>query len=215
MAAWRATGCGWSQPDKNVREIATELLADYPQVRFEFAIRQQMAPRAICTQYLENDFDFLRRILASEGLNWRFGHEQSDTSSTSQAKHKLVVFDGKAAAPDMPGDSALRFHGVRATDTHDAIDQFAAVRRVQPNAVTSSSWHPEQLVAPAAERTSGLMRASCPPCLCTTAAANDVTWTALQHRCTANWCCRRLSSITSSSPAQARYARWHLVTHLT
>lgn len=141
---------------KNVREIATELLADYPQVRFEFEIGQQLAPRAICTQYRESDFDFLLGILASEGLSWRFEHEQSDTSSTSQAKHKLVIFDSKAAAPDMPGDAALRFHGVRATDTHDAIDQFAAVRRIQPNAVSSSSWHPEQLFAPAAERVSNL-----------------------------------------------------------
>ncbi|MDQ2989925.1 MAG: type VI secretion system tip protein VgrG, partial [Pseudomonadota bacterium] len=142
--------------DKNVREIATELLADYPQVRFEFEIGQQMASRAICTQYRESDFDFLRRILASEGLSWRFEHEQSDTAATSQAKHKMVIFDGKAAAPDMPGDATLRFHGVRATDTHDAIDQFAAVRRIRPNAVTGSSWHPEQLIAPAAERASSL-----------------------------------------------------------
>ena len=50
----------------------------------------------------------------------------------------------------MPGDTELRFHGVRATDTHDAIDQFAALRRIQPNAVTSSSWDPEQLIAHAA-----------------------------------------------------------------
>ncbi|HEU4375667.1 MAG TPA: type VI secretion system tip protein TssI/VgrG, partial [Telluria sp.] len=140
--------------DKNVREIATELLADYPQVRFEFDISQQMASRPICTQYRESDFDFLRRILASEGLSWRFEHEQSDAAAKSQAKHKVIIFDSKAAAPDMPGDASLRFHGVRATDTHDAIDQFAAVRRIQPNAVTSSSWHPEQLFAPGAERAS-------------------------------------------------------------
>jgi type VI secretion system secreted protein VgrG len=145
--------------DKSVQEIATELLADYPQVRFEFDLGQQLAPRPICTQYRETDFDFLQRILAAEGLNWRFEHEQSDASenaSTSQAKHKLVIFDSKAVAPAMPGEAELRFHGVRATDTRDAIDQFAAVRRIQPNAVTSSSWHPEQLFAHAAERASGI-----------------------------------------------------------
>lgn len=145
--------------DKNVQEIAAELLADYPQVRFEFDIVRQLAPRAVCTQYRESDFDFLQRILASEGLSFRFVHEQSDASgeaSAAQAKHKLVIFDGKAAAPPMPGESALRFHGVRATDTRDAIDEFAAVRRVQPNAVASSSWHPEQVFAPGAERTSGI-----------------------------------------------------------
>jgi type VI secretion system secreted protein VgrG len=150
---------GYIFQDKTVQEIAAELLADYPQVRFEFDLGQPLAPRAVCTQYRESDFDFLQRILASEGLNWRFEHEQSDASenaSTAQAKHKLVIFDSKAVAPEMPGESALRFHGVRATDSHDAIDQFAAVRRVQPNAVASSSWHPEQLFAHAAERTSSI-----------------------------------------------------------
>jgi type VI secretion system secreted protein VgrG len=145
--------------DKTVQEIAAEVLADYPQVRFEFDLGRQLAPRTICTQYRESDFAFLKRILVSEGLNFRFEHEQSDSSedaSTAQAKHKLVIFDNKAAAPAMQGESALRFHGVRATDTRDAIDQFAAVRRVQPNAVTSSSWHPEQLSAPAAERNSSI-----------------------------------------------------------
>ncbi|MES2756706.1 MAG: type VI secretion system Vgr family protein [Pseudomonadota bacterium] len=142
--------------DKTVHEIAIELLADYPQVRLEFDVGQQLAPRVMCTQYRETDFDFLKRILASEGLSWRFGHEQSDAAATAQAKHKLIIFDSKAIAPDMPGDTALRFHGVRATDTHDAIDQFAAMRSVQPNAVTSSSWDPEQLIAHAGERSSGL-----------------------------------------------------------
>jgi type VI secretion system secreted protein VgrG len=142
--------------DKNVQEIAIELLADYPQVRLECDIGQQLPPRPICTQYRETDFDFLRRVLASEGLSWRFEHEQSDTSSTSQAKHKFVIFDSKAVVPDVPGDPDLRFHGVRATDTQDAIDQFAAVRRIASNSVTSSSWHPDELIAHAAERASSL-----------------------------------------------------------
>jgi type VI secretion system secreted protein VgrG len=142
--------------DKNAQEIAIELLADYPQVRLECDIGQPLAPRPICTQYRETDFEFLRRVLASEGLSWRFEHEQSDTSSTSQAKHKFVIFDSKAVVPDVPGDTDLRFHGVRATDTQDAIDQFAAVRRIAPNSVTSSSWHPHELIAPAAERMSSL-----------------------------------------------------------
>ncbi len=142
--------------DKNVEEIFSELLADYPQVRVEFDVSQQLSPRAVCSQYRESDFDFLRRILTSEGLSWRFEHEQSDAAATSQAKHKLVIFDSKAVVPEMPGSTELRFHGVRATDTQDAIDQFSALRRVQPNAVASSSWDPGQLVAHAAERTSSV-----------------------------------------------------------
>jgi type VI secretion system secreted protein VgrG len=140
--------------DKTVQEIATELLADYPQVRFAFELGRQLAPRAVCTQYRESDFDFLQRILASEGLNWRFQHDQADATETaalSQARHQLLIFDGKAVAPAMAGDVALRFHGTRATETRDAIDQFGAVRRVRPNAVTSSSWDPGQLFAHAGE----------------------------------------------------------------
>jgi type VI secretion system secreted protein VgrG len=145
--------------DKTVQEIASELLADYPQVRFAFELVRQLAPRAVCTQYRESDFDFLRRILASEGLSWRFGHDQGDAAdggSLSQARHQLVIFDSKGVAPDMAGDVALRFHGVRATDTRDAIDQFGAVRRVRPNSVTSSSWDPEHLIAHAGEQVSNI-----------------------------------------------------------
>jgi len=45
---------------------------------------------------------------------------------------------------------------MRATDTDDAIDRFAAKRRVQANAVSISSWDPAQLLAPSAEQTSNL-----------------------------------------------------------
>ncbi|MDB5755611.1 MAG: type secretion system tip protein VgrG [Massilia sp.] len=143
--------------DKTVQEIVDELLADYPQVRCAFELVEQLGPRAVCTQYRESDFDFLQRILASEGLNWRFEHDQaSDDDSHAQAKHKLVIFDSKAVAPEMPGDTALRFHGVRATETSDAIDQFGAVRQVSPNSVTNSSWHPEHLFAHAGEQVSSI-----------------------------------------------------------
>lgn len=143
--------------DKNVQDVVTELLADYPQLRFEFDVTQTLAPRAICTQYRESDLQFLQRLLASEGLSWRFEHDQPDEQSTDgQAKHKLVIFDSKAKAPDMPGGAELRFHGVRATDSADAIDQFAARRQVRANAVSISSWDPAQLLAPGAEQLSSL-----------------------------------------------------------
>ena len=109
----------------------TELLADYPQLRFEFDITQELAARAIFTQYRESDLEFLTRLLASEGLNWRFEHEQAgdDDGGDGQAKHRLVIFDSKAKAPATPGGGAIRFHGVRATDADDAVDEFRARRQ--------------------------------------------------------------------------------------
>ena len=142
--------------DKDAQAIITELLADYPQLRFTFDVTQTLAQREICTQYRESDLDFLTRLLASEGLSWRFEHDQADDSDQGDghSRHCLVIFDSKAKAPDTPGDATIRFHGVRATERDDAIDEFRARRAVQPNAVSISSWEPEQLVAPAGEQQS-------------------------------------------------------------
>lgn len=150
---------------KHVRDIVAELLSDYPQLRFEFDISQELIPRAVCTQYRESDLDFLIRLLASEGLNWRFEHDQSESENdgNAHAHHRLVIFDSRAQLPALTGADAIRFHGVRATEHDDAIDAFHALRTVQANGVVISSWDPTQLVAPAAELQSDLDTGSLPP----------------------------------------------------
>jgi len=138
--------------DKNVRDIVTELLADYPSVAFDFDITQDLPTRAICTQYRESDLEFFTRLLASEGLSWRFEHE----GEGGEARHRLVIFDSRARAPVTPGGDIIRFHGVRATERDDAIDGFSACRTLAANAVAISSWDPAQLLAPACEQRSNL-----------------------------------------------------------
>jgi type VI secretion system secreted protein VgrG len=143
--------------DMNARDIVTELLADYPQVRFEFDVTQELATRPVCTQYRESDLEFFSRLLASEGLSWRFEHDQAVDDGDGvhdQARHRIVIFDTTAPAPATPGGASIRFHGVRATERDDAIDEFRARREVQANSVSISSWDPAQLVAPAAEQQS-------------------------------------------------------------
>ena len=140
--------------DKNARDIVTELLADYPQVQFDFDLTQDLPARPICTQYRESDLAFFVRLLASEGLNWRFEHEA--TGNSGQARHRLVIFDSRARAPATPGGDIIRFHGVRATERDDAIDGFSARRQIAANAVAISSWDPAQLLAPACEQRSNL-----------------------------------------------------------
>ena len=140
--------------DKSVRDIVQELLADYTQVRLDFDVTQELAPRATTTQYRESDFEFLCRILASEGLNWRFEHDQDEQAAQDgQSRHRVVVFDSQAARPAV---QALRFHGVRATERDDSIDQFGARRAIAPNAISIASWDPSQVSAPAAEQASNL-----------------------------------------------------------
>jgi type VI secretion system secreted protein VgrG len=152
--------------DKNALDIVTELLADYPQVRFEFDVTQPLAPRAICTQYRESDLEFFVRLLASEGLSWRFEHDAACDDADighGHSRHRLVIFDAKAKAPSTPGGDVIRFHGVRATERDDAIDEFRAHRQVAANAVSISSWDPAQLLAPSAEQQSNLDAGELPP----------------------------------------------------
>ncbi|WP_208279753.1 type VI secretion system Vgr family protein [Massilia oculi] len=140
--------------NKNVRDIVCELLADYPQVEVSFDVTQELAPRPVCTQYRESDYAFFARLLASEGLSWRFDHSPFESvagADHGQARHRLVIFDRRARIPPTPGGATLRFHGVRATEHDDAIDAFHARRRLAANGVSISSWNPAILLAPAAE----------------------------------------------------------------
>jgi type VI secretion system secreted protein VgrG len=60
--------------DKDALGIVSELLADYTVANVRMDVTQPLQQRAICTQYDESDLDFLTRVLASEGLSWRFEH---------------------------------------------------------------------------------------------------------------------------------------------
>lgn len=163
LALLRLRRDSWIFQDKTVQDVVTELFADYPQLRFEFDLTQELAIRPICTQYRESDYDFFARLMALEGLSWRFEHDQAEAAGDGQARHTLVIFDSQAEAPDTPGDPVLRFHGVRATDSDDAIDAFGARRQVAANAVTISSWDPAQILAPNAELASTLDAGELPP----------------------------------------------------
>ncbi len=148
--------------DMTVTEIAAELFKQYPQANFSLDVSRSLARREICTQYRESDLAFLRRILASEGLSFRFEHEQDQherprDEGQARARHKLIIFDPDAAAPAMPGGyDSIRFHRVAAMEDSDAITDFSAVRSVQPNGVALASWHPEKISSPSAEDSSAL-----------------------------------------------------------
>jgi type VI secretion system secreted protein VgrG len=149
--------------DKTAQDIIIELLADYPQVQARFDITSVLTQHPVWTQQRETDYDFFLRVLADAGLNWRYGHAQDDDKTEpGSSQHWLVIFDSKAQAPDVAGERALRFHGVRASEQRDAIDLFEAARTVQTNAIVTSSWDPQELMAPSAEIESNLSAGELP-----------------------------------------------------
>ncbi|MGD7179037.1 type VI secretion system Vgr family protein, partial [Ralstonia pseudosolanacearum] len=141
--------------DKTALEIIEEVLADYPLAHYRLAVNQPCAKRSICSQYRETDFAFVERLLAEEGLSYRFEHEQGDASQSSdgkaaQSRHCLVIFDNNAERPTC-AQPEIRFHRVDATEQEDAIERLSRTHTVGTNAVTLASWDYKALAATSAQ----------------------------------------------------------------
>ncbi|CBJ34455.1 type VI secretion system Vgr family protein [Ralstonia solanacearum] len=143
--------------DKTALEIIEDVLADYPLAHYRLAVSQPTRKRSVCCQYRETDFAFVERLLAEEGLSYRFEHQQGDAlhseaGKAAQSRHCLVIFDNDAQRPAC-AQPEIRFHRVDATESEDAIEQWSHTRSVGTNAVTLASWDYKALAATAAQAT--------------------------------------------------------------
>lgn len=142
--------------DLSVSQILQAVFADHhPHAHWRFELSAPLSGRARCTQYRETDLAFVQRLLASEGLLYRFEHlegslaEQADAAG--HARHVMVIFDAAAAAPAL---GPLRFTGRHVTANlpgqRDSLTAFMVQHQVQANAVTLGSWDHRQLAGVAA-----------------------------------------------------------------
>lgn len=94
--------------------------------------------RGYCCQYRESDLDFVRRILAEEGLNWRF--EQADDGPS------MVLFANSSrsgAVPEDPCsemDGGIRYHRAGAVEHQDTVQALIAQRRLHASLTTVLSY---------------------------------------------------------------------------
>lgn len=98
-----------------------------------------------CTvQYRETDLGFVRRLLAREGLGFRFEHD-----AQAALGHTLVVFADSAGAASCPEDSisassapmpGVRYHASGAVQAQDAIQAFGGVRQLPVAQVAVLAW---------------------------------------------------------------------------
>ncbi|HEY0819462.1 MAG TPA: type VI secretion system Vgr family protein [Rhizobacter sp.] len=151
-------------------EIITTVLRAYPQANFRLELSpeaQDAAPRrGTTTQYNETDADFVQRLLAEEGWNWRLEHSDDDRplSEAKSAKHCLVISDPSAQRPDL---GALRFGRPDLRQSflgmsEDTLTAIALSRQVGSNAVTLSAWDPHQLAGVGAQQQSALAHGEVP-----------------------------------------------------
>lgn len=130
-------------------EIVERVFANYPELIWRREVSATLRRRAICTQYREDDFAFVTRLLAEEGLSYRIEHQQRDLRSGPA--HAVVIFDRGASRALPDGHPArLRFHRVEPTESADGITAFAEGLQVTSDTMTASSWAAEQVQAVAA-----------------------------------------------------------------
>jgi Rhs element Vgr protein len=139
--------------DKSVIEIVDSVFASYlPLAKWRWSedtgpFMADTTPRSYCCQYRESDLDFVRRLLAEEGLCWRF--EQAEDGP------ELVVFADSTQRSAVPEDASsaqdggIRYHGVSAVEAQDTVQALQARRSLHATLVTvlSSDYKAKQSVA--------------------------------------------------------------------
>ncbi|OTG89784.1 type VI secretion system Vgr family protein [Acinetobacter sp. ANC 3832] len=102
--------------------------------------------RPFIMQSLESDYDFLTRLMRSEGINWLIDEAAltvSDSSTQIQAQ-KLRLIDDNNQYQAL-GRKNIRFHRSSATEQNDSITNFVGERSIQPTAVHVQRWQADAL----------------------------------------------------------------------
>nr|WP_091660237.1 type VI secretion system Vgr family protein [Massilia sp. PDC64] len=139
--------------EKTVIEIVDSVFESYlPLARWRWSedtssFMADVRPRSYCCQYRESDLDFVRRLLAEEGLSWRFEHVDDGAN--------MVLFADSSQPSAVPEDRSskldggLRYHGVSAVERQDTVQALVAQRRlhVSLSTVISYDYKAKQVVA--------------------------------------------------------------------
>ncbi|WP_305074862.1 type VI secretion system Vgr family protein, partial [Propionivibrio sp.] len=147
--------------DKTVPEIVAALLREHQSTHpafcrsftFRDATRQRYPIRSYCLQYRETDLAFLERLLAEEGIAYRYIHGPDPERSLRSADdrtdapaddrvpaHTLVLFDDNTDLPLLTAEqtvgrtgatrpTAIRFHRTAGVETDDALDVWHGTRQ--------------------------------------------------------------------------------------
>ncbi|WP_342704805.1 type VI secretion system tip protein VgrG [Burkholderia arboris] len=122
---------GWLE--KDAREIISDVLDRYPQLRgqYRFALSSDPVKRSWCRQS-ESDLHFVNRLAEAEGWYFYWSHESGETPRTT-----LVVVDRVSTLPD-----AKPVEFIRANDSNesDGFAHWAAVQTMQSTRYLSRAF---------------------------------------------------------------------------
>ena len=116
--------------DKTVADIVESVFESYlPLANWRWSdeaapFMEQAMARSFCCQYRESDLDFILRLLAEEGLCWRF--EQGEDGPVA------ILFANSTELSAVPEDASsetdggIRFHNARAGERQDTVQSLHA-----------------------------------------------------------------------------------------
>ena len=102
--------------NKSVPDIVKQILQEHEITAVEDSLTGSYQPREYCVQYHETAFDFVSRLMESEGISYRFEH-------TDQA-HTLVLADDASSYKPGPGSLTIGTTD-RAGQRTDALPECA------------------------------------------------------------------------------------------
>ncbi|MBA3548091.1 MAG: type VI secretion system tip protein VgrG [Nannocystis sp.] len=116
--------------DMSTSQIVEDVLkgAGVPKSGVRFALAQPSPVRGYCVQYRETDWDFVRRLLAEDGLYHCFEH--------SAEGHVLVIGDGTAAYGTIGGNAVVQFNDVESAADRDVVRRFRYTQQLTPGKFT-------------------------------------------------------------------------------
>ena len=101
--------------------------------------------RSTTVQYRESDLAFVSRILAREGLVYRFESDEAAQNATPLG-HKLVILADTTQAASTPEDATscaaggIRFHRASSQEQQDAIQVLGGLRQLQAAVSSTLVW---------------------------------------------------------------------------
>lgn len=121
--------------EKTTQQIVQEVLkaAGVPAGATRFSLSEALPVRGYCVQYRESDWDFIRRLLAEDGLSHFFEHSADD--------HILVIGDGPPAHPPIDGEAELLFNDTDANSDRDVVHRFRYTERLTPGKFTARDFN--------------------------------------------------------------------------
>ncbi|MGN8138855.1 type VI secretion system Vgr family protein [Paraburkholderia sp. 22099] len=120
--------------DRPADEILTDVFNMHPQAQgaFRFALSRPLPPRSFCVQY-EDDWNFVHRLMESEGLFGYFDHAGDGKSHTLVVTDNLDTFE-----PLSP--RTVGFYRAGTNSETDALVQWSGTRTLQSTTLTTRTF---------------------------------------------------------------------------